>query len=222
MNQEKLDDILFKQKSIQIPYFMLGLRSKWKLEYPEFIMLMYLKDRGKHFPFNPKEIENELSLPLKEVMKLIGNLQDVHLLHMETVKNEKGMVEDFLCLEDFYHRYTESIVEEIKKKDISNSGVYELIEKEFGRTLSPMEVEIIRAWLEDGFHEELIEEALKEATFNGVSNLRYIDKILYEWNKKGIHTKQEVEQKRLHHKKQEKETAEVFEYNWYEDDEIDE
>ena len=49
--------------------------------------------------------------------------------------------------------------------------------------LSPMEYEIIKAWLDNDMSEELIKEALKEATFNGVSNLRYIDKILYEWGK---------------------------------------
>ena len=62
-----------------------------------------------------------------------------------------------------------------------NSNIFEIIEKEFGRTLSPIEFEIIKAWLDNDMSEELIREAIKEATFNGVSNLRYIDKILYEW-----------------------------------------
>ncbi len=41
-----------------------------------------------------------------------------------------------------------------------------------------MEYEIIGAWVEKGFKEQLILEALKEAVYNGVTSLRYIDKIL--------------------------------------------
>ena len=46
--------------------------------------------------------------------------------------------------------------------------------------------------MEKGFSEELILEALKEAEYNGVLNLRYIDKILYEWNRKGFKTVEDV------------------------------
>jgi len=47
----------------------------------------------------------------------------------------------------------------------------------------------------------LIKEALKEAVLNGVNNLKYIDKILYEWCKKGYKKAQDVHKKT---KKQEK------------------
>ena len=33
---------------------------------------------------------------------------------------------------------------------------------------------------------------LKEAIYNGISNFRYIDRILYEWNKKGLKNKEDV------------------------------
>ena len=33
---------------------------------------------------------------------------------------------------------------------------------------------------------ELIKAALKEAVYNGVYSLRYIDKILFEWHRKGF------------------------------------
>lgn len=88
--------------------------------------------------------------------------------------------------------------------DELNSSVFTFIEKEFGRTLSPMENEIIKSWLENGSSEELVREAVKEATFNGVNNLRYIDKILYEWEKKGIKNKEDVDKSRNLHRKKEK------------------
>ena len=55
---------------------------------------------------------------------------------------------------------------------------------------------------------------MKEAIFNGVSNLRYIDKILYEWRKKGYATKADVEKGKKAFKKKDTPNQEVFEYDW--------
>ena len=56
--------------------------------------------------------------------------------------------------------------------------------------------------------------ALKEAVFNGVSNLRYIDKILYEWKKKGLNSKEDVENNRLQFQQKKVEKKELFDYDW--------
>ena len=118
--------------------------------------------------------------------------------------------------------------EDINKKredNINNSNIYELIEKEFGRTLSPIEAEIISAWLDNNTSEELIKEALKEAVFNGVSSLRYIDKILYEWGKKGIKTVKDVEdnrKKRNDNRDKNNDNnidLDSLEWNWFDEDE---
>ena len=79
-----------------------------------------------------------------------------------------------------------------------------------------MECEIINAWL-DNYSEELINEALKEAVWNNVKTLRYMDKILFEWGKKGIKNKEDVEKNKKERNEDKKE--ELFEYNWLEDDE---
>ena len=74
--------------------------------------------------------------------------------------------------------HDEVYVLEVNKEtnDASKSDIFEVIQKEFGRTISPIEYEIIKAWIESGINQDVIKEAVKEATFNGVSNLRYIDK----------------------------------------------
>ena len=106
--------------------------------------------------------------------------------------------------------------EEIKAEDSNN--IFTVFESEFGRTLSPIEYQIINGWLEDQLSEEMIIEALKEATYNGVSNLRYIDKILYEWRKKGYQTKSDIEANRNNFNKKEPK-KELFDYNWLDDQE---
>src|SRR5699024_12025362 len=72
--------------------------------------------------------------------------------------------------------------------------IFILFEQEFGRPLSPFEIETINAWLdEDNIIPALIKAALRESVLMGKLNFRYIDRILCEWKHKGIHT---VEQAR--------------------------
>ena len=85
-----------------------------------------------------------------------------------------------------------------------------------------MEYEIIKAWLEQGFSEELIKEVLKEDVFSGVSNLRYMDTILYEWNKNGITSAADVEKNRKKKNVQKEKEAdidlEIVEWSWFDDE----
>ena len=94
------------------------------------------------------------------------------------------MVFETINLDNLYKSMVSNMNNDYKNK--SKSDIFTIFEKEFSRTLSPMEFELINAWLSAGIEEDLIIGALKEATYNGVSNFRYIDKILYEWGKKGF------------------------------------
>lgn len=70
-----------------------------------------------------------------------------------------------------------------------------IFEKEFGRFLSPMEFESINNWITIDHHSpEVICEALKEAVIHQALNIKYIDKILLNWQKKNIRTVQEAQQ----------------------------
>ena len=62
----------------------------------------------------------------------------------------------------------------------------------------------------------MIVGALKEAVYNQVTNLRYIDKILYEWSKKGFKTMEDVN-KHLENKEKQNDRKELFDYNWLDD-----
>ena len=57
--------------------------------------------------------------------------------------------------------------------------------------------------------DEIIKGVLKEAILNNVRNLKYIDKIVYEWSKNGV-------KKKI---KEEKSNNELFDYDWLEDNE---
>src|SRR5690606_7359606 len=97
----------------------------------------------------------------------------------------------------------ERILDHLEMKTMSNNQVvqkneegeiFSIFEQEFGRLLSPMEIETISMWLDTDNHSPaLIKAALKEAVLAGKISLRYIDRILFEWKKKNITSIKQVE-----------------------------
>ena len=224
MKSSKMINIL-KQGNIVIPLYLMQNRKEFKLKFEEFVFLMYLYNKADDASFDPEQISKDLNITTSDVMNYIGILSSKNFIKIETFKNEKNILEEKISLEGFYKKITLLMGEEVNKPDVENSNIFEIVEKEFGRTLSPIEYEIMKAWIESGFTEEIMKEAVKEATFNGVSNLRYIDKILYEWNKAGIKTKEDVEQNRKRHitkKEEEEEPIDIVDFDWFEEDDDDE
>ena len=108
-----------------------------------------------------------------------------------------------------YENNTEKDLIENDTND-NSSDIYSKFEKEFGRTLSPVEYETISKWIESNIPLELIEAALKEAILSGVNSIRYIDKILFEWNKKGYKTSLDIVNKN----KKDEYIEEIYDYDW--------
>ena len=224
MKSSKLIEI-FKNGNMVIPLFFLKNYKKIKLELNEFIFLMYLYNLGNRSLFNPNRFCEDLNLELMEVMTLVEKLTDKGFIKVEVVKNEKEIMEELIIIDGFFDKLNLLTLEEVNNQDnvdIEKSSIFELIETEFGRTLSSMEYEIIKAWLEQGFSEDLIKEVLKEAVFSGVSNLRYMDTILYEWSKNGINSAADVEKNRKKKNAQKDKESdidlEIVEWSWFDDE----
>ena len=68
-----------------------------------------------------------------------------------------------------------------------------------------------------GFHTDS-HKLVKEAVYNGVTNLRYIDRILSEWTKKGIKTKEDLEKEKIEFSKRKIQNNSVnkqnIDYDW--------
>jgi DNA replication protein len=93
----------------------------------------------------------------------------------------------------------------VSAKDVSAQtssaplSLFALFEQEFGRPLTPMEIETINGWLDqDRYAEELIRFALKESVFAGKLHFRYIDRILLEWSRNRVTNAEEA---KLHSQK---------------------
>ena len=227
MKSSKITEILM-DGNIVIPIYFLKNYRKLQLNSDEFIFMMYLYNNGNEFTFDPSKISNDIGIDISKVMELISNLSDKDLIKVDVKKNEKGFMEDIVLLDGFYNKLKMLIINEVseeKEAEVNSSSIYEVIEKEFGRSLSPIEYEIIKAWTESNFSDEIIKEAVKEAVFNGVSNLKYIDKILFEWGKKGITTVKDVEENRKKRKssmnskeKDDDIDMDIVDWNWFDDE----
>jgi len=223
MKNSKLIDI-FKDGNMVIPIYLLKHYKDLKLEINEFIFMMYLYNVGNRFIFDPKKIADDINLDLTTVMNYISILTDKGFIKVDVIKNEKGLMEETLILDDFFNKLSLMTIDDINNNpDEADTDIFDTIQKEFGRTLSTMEIEIIKAWLENNISVDLIKEALKESVYNGVANLRYIDKILYEWGKANIKDVSDVEaHRKKRNAKQEQEAdidIDIVDWNWFDDEE---
>ena len=91
----------------------------------------------------------------------------------------------------------------------ANVNVLEFAEKEFGRTLSSSEVEFINSWEYDP---EIIKLAIKETVLNQVYNVKYTDKILYEWEKANLKDVNSIKKHLKKRKEQQSEANEGYHY----------
>lgn len=204
---EKFIDVL-KNGMVTIPRLLLDNYISLKIKDRELIILIYLLNDIDTI-YNPSKISKNLNIPISDVLSSINSLEEKGLLQIEIRKIDKKS-EEHVILDNLYKKLAYLYIN--KEEDISN--IYSIFEKEFGRTLSPMEYEIISKWLDEKFDEALITEALKEAVFNNVSSLNYVDRILRDWKKKGVKSVNDAlkEKERFVSKKQVKE--QVFEYDW--------
>ena len=194
-----------------IPKYVLTHAKDFNLDVNSLILLIYFLNQKNKDIFNYKKIIEDLNFSEKELFDSISLLKDKKLISMQMEKNDSGVLEEKLDVSSFYDIILSKFINESDEEE-ENSSLYDSFEREFGRTLSPMEYDIINSWLEAKIDKGLIIEALKETVFNGVSNLRYVDKILYEWNKKGIKKPSDINRNREETKDDGKE--EYFEYDW--------
>lgn len=199
---------LLKDKDVSIPKILLLNYKQLKLNEAELIIIMFLINS---YEYNPKIISDAMGIKLPLLLEMIALLEEKGILKIKLNKVNNIQVEE-ANLDGLYEKLSLMIMEE--KTSEKESTIYDIFEQELGRTLSPIEYELISEWLNNN-SEEILKLALKEATYNGVSNFRYIDRIIHEWNKKGIKTREDVIKNNEEFKR--KKVApkqELFDYDW--------
>lgn len=199
MKEFSLMDYL-KAGQISVSNLLLEHYQTIGLDNDSFIVLLQLfsfESRGNHFP-DVHQLSERTKLSDESLYQVINKLLQEGFITLETRQNN-GQSSDFYNLEGVYHKL-ESILmlkqEQTVQIEINEerASVFQKIEIEFGRSLSPIEMEMINDWLEkDHYAPELIVLALREAVINQAYSLKYIDRILLSWERKNIKTTQQVQ-----------------------------
>lgn len=171
--------------------------SNLDITIKEFMLLLYFININNSLDL--KNIKDKIGLDDENILNTYSSLLTKKLISVSLVKTN-GLSSEVINLDMFYDK----LIMNTKTEEVS-TDIYSKFESEFGRVLSPIEYETINRWLSSGVKEDLILSALKEAVVSGACNLRYIDKIIYSWTKKG--------------KSEEKEDyQELFDYDWLGDE----
>lgn len=172
----------------------------------EFLLVLYFINISSFL--NTDDIKEKLGFDEEKIFNTFTSLINKKYIEM-VVTNNNGEVIEQIKLDPLYDRLALN-----KKTDkIESKDIYTMFESELGRTLSSFEYEMINKWLEKGVEEDTIKKALKEAVLNNVRNFKYIDKIIYEWTKKGIKNKIKEDNKQDIHEE------DILDFEWFDENE---
>ena len=137
-----------------------------------------------------------------------------------------GKSKDKCELRKRYDRITIELKENKIKENSFNTttNIYEYIEKNFGRPISPVEYEKINTWL-SLYAEEIIEHAVAISVMNSKKTFNYVEGILKTWKGKNLTTLNEIlederqfDRLKYNRNNQEKDLSEpLFDYDWLND-----
>lgn len=182
-------------------YRALGMTNRQLIVY---LQMVSFTAAGQQFP-PIKEIAQRTGLTEDEIYGTLHEMLDAGFIDLRTQTDSAGKQMDWYDLTPLYARLAEKYGQsnpisdsgEPEQAPVTRQRLFDEIEVEFGRPLSPIEQETISAWLdEDHYSPELVSLALREAVLNQAYSLKYMDRILLSWEKRNIRTKADVERER--------------------------
>ncbi|GAX02036.1 DnaD domain protein [Secundilactobacillus silagei] len=176
----------------------------------EFLIYLQIKsynDRGISFP-QTETIAKAVGLTDNQIFQELHTMIAKRLMQIDTVQQPGQLARDsydFTLLYEKLAQYVKKAETQAVTSQVENNRetIFNQIETEFGRPLSPIELEMISQWLdEDHYQVEIIRLALKEAVLNQVYSLKYMDRILLNWQKRHLTTPEQIQQERQHRQAQ--------------------
>jgi DNA replication protein len=188
---------------VSVPRLLLERYPELGITAEDLVILLQILGaaqlEGKDF-LSPYDLSQLCNVSPTTVSDAIGRLVAKGVLAIGERLDDDGTHSNYFDLKPLWQRLRgqdplRTPVREWRKDPVT------LFEEEFGRPLSGLECEQIRQWLEqDGYPEWMIVEALREAVLANKFSFKYIDRILYEWQRHRVRTRQELEQYRKQHR----------------------
>ncbi|MDN6356359.1 MAG: DnaD domain protein [Lactiplantibacillus plantarum] len=182
-------------------YREIGVTNDELLVYLQFKRLI---DQGNQFP-DAAVIAKSLGESTNAVFQRLHEMLAKKLLTIESSTADDQKIHDRYNFDGLYDKLAVALkkqpvstqASEQATSENSRQKVFRAIQTEFGRDLSPIEMESISKWFdEDHYEPEVIELALREAVLRQVYNLTYMDRILLNWQKRNLKTAAQVEAER--------------------------
>lgn len=189
---------------------LLAYYPQLKITNSELILIIQLElfaQKGNKFPSNEQMAANT-NFSATEIASIIQQLIDKNDLTIDQVTDEKGRIGNYYNLDQLYSKLDNLLEKNVATpksgeettnttSEIDNSPLNQLMrqfEIEFGRYLSPIEREEISAWLNvDHYDPEIIKLALREAVLSQAYSLKYVDRVLLNWQRHNLKTTSEVQ-----------------------------
>lgn len=189
---------------------LLAYYPQLKITNSELILIIQLElfaQKGNKFPSNEQMAANT-NFSATEIASIIQQLIDKNDLTIDQVTDEKGRIGNYYNLDRLYSKLDDLLEKNVATpksgegttnttSEIDNSPLNQLMrqfEIEFGRYLSPIEREEISAWLNvDYYDPEIIKLALREAVLSQAYSLKYVDRVLLNWQRHNLKTTSEVQ-----------------------------
>lgn len=220
-----------EQGNVHISQLFFQYYKELNISDEEAMLLMHLhafQQNGDSFP-TPDKMAERMQSSLKRIADMLQKLMKQGYIEIEQQTSDNMLSETF-SLQPLWDRLLDCLNkdhQEDKKQSLEalEGEIFQIFEQEFGRFLSPMEIETISMWIDqDGHTPEVIRMALKESVLAQKLSLRYVDRILFEWKKKNIKTSKEVSkhassfrEKNLQLQPAASAAKKVQFYNWLED-----
>lgn len=188
--------------SVSIPIQLIENYKKLGLFENEVMLLIHVYtfiQRGTSFP-TPEMLASQMSLSENECITILQSLLKRGYLELNERNDDNNIIYEAFSLTPLWDKLIvltceEKVEKKIATKEEDERNLYQLFETEFGRPLSPMECELITMWLDqESYSPSIIKAALMEGVVSGKRNLRYIDRILIEWDKNGVKTVQQAKE----------------------------
>lgn len=178
---------LFEQSPVVIPRKLFTDARRLDLSPVEFSLIVHLLEmtgEGIVMPL-PSELGKRLNISENEARSVLLGLLQKELIAIDasTAGERYSLLPLFEALQD---------EEKSASQQTLSENIIHTFEREFG-TITPFEIEQIVGWMtEDGFSEELIMAALREAKLRNVRNFKYMDKILRVWQDHHVESLEDV------------------------------
>jgi len=177
------EGIIDFNKMILKNYKLLGINET---EAFVIIELHNQKKKGGTF-LNPAKIVKNLSMSADDLLPILDGLIKKGLIYIDIVVNESGKESEVfqmtkvvtMIINHYQKAIEEAIVNKPKNYATQEEELVDLLETEFQKQLTPLEIEIIRKWVsEDKFSVLDIKKAVLDAIKANKYTLSYVDGIL--------------------------------------------